>query len=252
MAKIVAGHGHDPRAAAPHDRRAMAVARVADKARKHPFRDGVYGFDELVAMRKAEGLDDKSSMDAQHRYHARCDAAMEKLADKWDEVGADIAVILGNDQDEIYETDQLNPAFMVFFGEKIPNYPQTEEQTKKLAARHRGSRARPRDGNLHRIPGRARTRRAHHQDADGPRVRRRRLEGLAEARAQRRLARLRPHLPAGDARQGRAERADLSEHVLSAQPAEGGALLSIRPDRAARRSTPGRPTRRSRCSHPAA
>ncbi len=27
----------------------------ADKARKHPFRNGVYGFDELVAMRKAEG-----------------------------------------------------------------------------------------------------------------------------------------------------------------------------------------------------
>ena len=37
-------------------------------------------------MRKAEGLDTKSSMDAQHGYHARCDAAMEKLADKWEEV----------------------------------------------------------------------------------------------------------------------------------------------------------------------
>ncbi len=71
-------------------------------------------------------------MDAQHKYHARCDAAMDKLADKWDAVGADIAVILGNDQDEVYETEQLNPAFMVFFGEKIPNYPQTEEQRKKL------------------------------------------------------------------------------------------------------------------------
>lgn len=104
----------------------------ADKARKHPFRDGIYGFDELVSMRKAEGLDVKSSMDAQHKYHARCDAAMETLADKWEEVGADIAVILGNDQDEVYETEQLNPAFMVFFGDKIPNYPQTEEQRKKL------------------------------------------------------------------------------------------------------------------------
>src|SRR5919108_893970 len=81
----------------------------ADKARKHPFRDGVYGFDELVALRRAEELEAKSSMDAQRGYHARCHAAMEKLADKWEAVGADVAIILGNDQDEIFATDQLNP-----------------------------------------------------------------------------------------------------------------------------------------------
>ncbi len=104
----------------------------ADKARKHPFRDGVYSYEELVEMRKPEGLIDKSSMDAQRKYHARCQAAMEVLADKWDEVKPDIAVILGNDQDEIYKTDQLNPAFMVFFGDTIPNYPQTEEQRAAL------------------------------------------------------------------------------------------------------------------------
>jgi OH-DDVA oxygenase/3-O-methylgallate 3,4-dioxygenase len=99
----------------------------ADKARKHPFRTGVYSFNELVEMRKSEGLDLKSTMEAQHKYHARCQAAMEKLADKWDEVGADIAVVLGNDQNEVYETEELNPPFMIFFGEKIPNYPQSEE-----------------------------------------------------------------------------------------------------------------------------
>jgi OH-DDVA oxygenase/3-O-methylgallate 3,4-dioxygenase len=104
----------------------------ADKARKHPFRDGVYGFDELVALRKAEGLEAKSSLDAQRSYHARCHAGMAKLADKWDEIKADIAVILGNDQDEVYETDQLSPPFMVFYGDTIPNYPQSEERRKAL------------------------------------------------------------------------------------------------------------------------
>jgi len=104
----------------------------ADRARKHPFRNGVYSFDELVAMRRAEGLDDKSSMEAQRRYHARCHAAMEALADRWDAAGADVAVILGNDQDEIYQTDQLNPAFMVFFGDTIPSYPQSDDDKKKL------------------------------------------------------------------------------------------------------------------------
>src|SRR6185295_17000708 len=78
----------------------------ADKGRKHPFRNGLYSFDALVEMRRVEGLEQKSSMEAQRGYHARCQAAMETLADKWEATGADVAVILGNDQDEIYETDQ--------------------------------------------------------------------------------------------------------------------------------------------------
>jgi len=104
----------------------------ADKARKHPFREGVYSFDELVAMRRVEDLGAKSSMEAQHGYYARCHTAMKKLADKWEQVGAEVAVILGNDQNEIYETDELNPAFMVFCGDKIPTYPQSEEAKKAL------------------------------------------------------------------------------------------------------------------------
>ena len=104
----------------------------ADKAGKHPFRGKVYSFDELVALRKDEGLDAKSSMDAQRGYRGRCDVGMEVLADKWDEVKPDIAVILGNDQNEIYETEQLNPPFMVFCGDKIPNYMQSEEKRAQL------------------------------------------------------------------------------------------------------------------------
>lgn len=103
----------------------------ADKARKHPFKAGTYGFDELVEMRKAEDLETKSTMDAQRSYHARCHAAMEKMADKWEQAGADIAVILGNDQNEVYETDELNPPFMIFYGDTIPNYPQSEEKRAK-------------------------------------------------------------------------------------------------------------------------
>jgi len=104
----------------------------ADKARRHPFRNGVYGFDELVSLRKAEGLEAKSSIDAQRAYHQRCHIGMARLADKWDEIKPDVAVILGNDQDEVYETDQLNPPFMVFYGDTIPNYPQSEERRKAL------------------------------------------------------------------------------------------------------------------------
>jgi len=104
----------------------------ADKARQHPFREGVYSYDQLVEMRKAEGLVEKSTMDAQYSYHARCQAGMQVLAKKWAEVKPDVAVILGNDQDEVYKTGELNPAFMVFYGDTIPNYPQSEEEKKNL------------------------------------------------------------------------------------------------------------------------
>lgn len=99
----------------------------ADKERKHPFRGKQLSFDELVELRKSEDLTRKSTIEAQRDYHARCQTAMSYLADKWEEFGADIAVILGNDQNEIYSTDELNPPFMVFFGQTIPNYLQSEE-----------------------------------------------------------------------------------------------------------------------------
>src|SRR5262245_20773783 len=132
MAKIVLAMAttHGPQLHTTVEQWQLRVS--ADKARKHPFRDGIYSFDELVAMRRPEGLDVRSSMDAQRGYHSRCHAAMERLAHKWEAAGADVVVILGNDQDEVYQTDQLNPAFMVFYGDIIPSYPQSEEEKKSL------------------------------------------------------------------------------------------------------------------------
>ena len=132
MAKIVLAIAttHGPQL---HTTVAQWALRVkADQARVHPYRGGSHTFDALVAMRKAEGLEVKSTMEAMAGYHHRCHAAMETLADKWAEVKPDIAVILGNDQHEVFETDELNPAFMVFYGDKIPNYLQTEERRKSL------------------------------------------------------------------------------------------------------------------------
>ncbi len=105
---------------------------IADKARRHPFRGKDLSFADLVALRASEGMADKSSFEAQKGYHARCHAAMETLAAKWDEVKPDVAVILGNDQNEIYETDTLNPAFMVFYGDKIPHHPQDKADLAKM------------------------------------------------------------------------------------------------------------------------
>jgi OH-DDVA oxygenase/3-O-methylgallate 3,4-dioxygenase len=133
MAKIVLAMAttHGPRLHTSVEQWQLRVK--ADKGRKHPFRNGLYSFDELVEMRRVEGLEGKSSMDAQRSYHARCQTAMSVLADKWDAVKPDVAVILGNDQDEIYETNELNPPFMVFYGDTIPAYPLSEEKKKSAA-----------------------------------------------------------------------------------------------------------------------
>ncbi|MDB5571826.1 MAG: protocatechuate 3,4-dioxygenase [Hyphomicrobiales bacterium] len=98
----------------------------ADKKNMHPFRDGVYSFDELVDLRKGENLAERSSMDNMKKAQARCHDAMVAMADKWEEAGADVAIIFGNDQHEIYG-DDLNPAFMVYYGAKICNHPRSEE-----------------------------------------------------------------------------------------------------------------------------
>lgn len=103
----------------------------SDVKNSHPYRDGVYSFDQLVELRKDEKLEEKSSMDNMRKAHDRCHVAMEKLADKWEEKGCDIAIIFGNDQHEIYG-DELNPPFMIYYGAKIANFPHTEEHLKRL------------------------------------------------------------------------------------------------------------------------
>ena len=132
MAKIVTAMAttHGPQLHTTVEQWQLRV--IADKGRKHPFRGKELSFDELVALRKPEGVTEKSTFEAQKSYHARCHVAMDKLADKWDAIKPDIAVILGNDQNEIYETDTLNPSFMVFYGDKIPHHPQDKADIAKM------------------------------------------------------------------------------------------------------------------------
>jgi len=162
MARIVLAMAttHGPQLHTTVEQWALRVK--ADQARKHPYRREMRSFDELVAMRSGEGLEAKSSPTGMAESHRRCQAGMRVLAAKWDEIKPDIAVVLGNDQNEMFETEELNPAFFVFCGEKIPNYLQTQ----RAAAGCCGSRAWPRDRDLYRIRWRARSRPAHRGHVD--------------------------------------------------------------------------------------
>lgn len=131
MAKIVAAMAtaHGPQLHTTPDQ--WLLRTEFDRRAKHPFRGGVYSYDELLEMRKDEGLAEKSSPQAMAANHARCQAAMTKMADIWAGLDADVAVILGNDQQEIYG-DDLNPVFMIYYGDKIPHHPSSDEGRRML------------------------------------------------------------------------------------------------------------------------
>jgi len=132
MAKIVLGMGssHGPMLSAPPE---QWDARVpADRMNKeHYYKGRTWTFDELVKERANEDLGKQITMDVWRERHGRCRAALDKLAAVFEEVKPDVAVIVGNDQREIFQADNT-PAMAVYWGETIVNNDFDEEHLAKL------------------------------------------------------------------------------------------------------------------------
>ena len=131
MAKIICGLGtsHGPLLAIPPEEWQLR----ADNDRRvpaHPFRGKSYSFDELVKLRRDERLEAQITLEMRQQRFAACQAAMDRLADLWAASGADVAVIFGNDQMEIFERDNI-PGFAVFYGAEIPSSPLSEAELAK-------------------------------------------------------------------------------------------------------------------------
>lgn len=103
----------------------------ADKARSHWYRSKLYSFDELVELRRGEGLAEKSSLEARTRNHAACQAAIAKVAEIWAEIAPDVCVIFGNDQRELM-LPALQPAYTVYYGDTFWNGPLPEARASRL------------------------------------------------------------------------------------------------------------------------
>lgn len=102
----------------------------ADQANKnHPYRGKKYDFEALVEMRKDEGLAFKSSLPERTRRYEACRASIARMAAIFEEARPDVAVIFGNDQQELF-VDKLMPAFTIFNGETLWNEPASPEQAK--------------------------------------------------------------------------------------------------------------------------
>ena len=103
MAEIVLGIGtsHGPMLVTETE---LWGARLpADRAALHAWRGERWTFDDLVAARRAEGIEAQITQAVWDERQSRCQVAIEQLADLFEEARADVAVIIGNDQMEIFD-----------------------------------------------------------------------------------------------------------------------------------------------------
>jgi OH-DDVA oxygenase/3-O-methylgallate 3,4-dioxygenase len=131
MAEIVLGMwtSHGPTLSTPPENWTVRVE--ADVKGRHPFRGGVYSFDQLVAMRADEGLAVASSLAERQKRHTGCQTAITQMAERFAAADVDIAIIMGNDQRELFLED-ITPAITVYTGETIWDQPASEAQAAKM------------------------------------------------------------------------------------------------------------------------
>lgn len=134
MARIVLGMclSHTPQlhtAAQDWDIRVAADRR--NKA--HCFRGAMHDWDTLVALRRHENLGAEIGLERRTQRSQAAHRALDRLAEIYRRVRPDVAVIVGNDQHELFD-DSVTPAFTVFWGERIEHIPRTPDQIARLPA----------------------------------------------------------------------------------------------------------------------
>ncbi|MDX3904946.1 MAG: protocatechuate 3,4-dioxygenase [Pigmentiphaga sp.] len=97
---------------------------------RHWYRGRQMDYASLLAER-APGFQQEASLAQRERRYAACQRALDEMARRFREARADVAIILGNDQREVFRED-LTAAFTVYAGEQIPNIPLSEEQVRRL------------------------------------------------------------------------------------------------------------------------
>jgi hypothetical protein len=131
MAELVLGMAlsHGPMLSTPP---AMWELRAgADRANpQHWYRGRPYAYAALAAER-GRSFESEASLEERSRRHAECQRALGALARRFAEARPDLAVVVGNDQLEVFKQDLL-PAILVYVGEAIENIPLSEEQRAKL------------------------------------------------------------------------------------------------------------------------
>lgn len=133
MAEIVLGLGtsHGPQLMVPPDMWQLREAADRANTRLH-FRGQVFDFETLAHQRSYErDFARESEMDHKQKRFAQCQESLRVLRDMFVRSAADIAVVIGNDQFELFSETNI-PAFSIFWGDSFQNIPKTPEQMAKL------------------------------------------------------------------------------------------------------------------------
>ncbi len=132
MAEIVLGlaTSHGPMLSTPWKEWGQRVG--ADRGNEaHPFRGQTYTFDGLVGARADEQLEREITPEKWESRFQACQVALDRLTEIYDAAAPDVAVIIGNDQRELFIEDNM-PAFTVYWGDSIETGPRTPEQIANL------------------------------------------------------------------------------------------------------------------------
>lgn len=132
MARITLGMGlsHTPQLHTAAEQWDIRV-KSDEKNNAHIFRGGTYSWEELKAERLKENLAEQITLEMKQLRLNKGLSAIEQLAGIYHDKKPDVAVIVGNDQHELF-ADDITPAFTVYWGEKIENVPRSEDQVSRL------------------------------------------------------------------------------------------------------------------------
>ncbi len=134
MAEIVFGVGcsHSPMLGTePKDWDMRADADRKNPA--HPFREGVYTFDELAELRKGENLAAQHTMEKREEKHKKNMDNLELLGKKIADANLDILVVVGDDQRECFMTN-ASPSFVIYNGETVLNKVMSQHRLDNMSA----------------------------------------------------------------------------------------------------------------------
>jgi hypothetical protein len=133
MAQIVLGIGssHGPMLSTPPDQWWQRAKADRTGHTELWFKGKEYSFDELAKLRADEHLEKETDADVMKGRHAACQEAIASLADTFERVSPDVAVIIGDDQEELFFDDNM-PAFLIYWGDTVDNRkPSPEERAKQ-------------------------------------------------------------------------------------------------------------------------
>jgi hypothetical protein len=131
MARVVGAFGvsHGPLLTTPPEEWHQRAAYDRRNPR-HAYRGAYYDFPALLEARGAD-FTDQLTLDLKTKRYNACQAAVAEIAKRYAACGANAAIILGNDQREIFK-DDFTPAFLVYAGKEIENIHPDEEETERL------------------------------------------------------------------------------------------------------------------------